>query len=278
MCSSSRRSTSSARAITRARSCTQSGRAPGAVAGQLVRRARRLLGDEPGLRPRRAHGLPPGRRYRVHVVSQRLPARARRRSTGSGPRFGAAALPEGIDCQRCHGPGQAHVEAVRSGDKKAIVLAIVNPGKLDRDRQLEACMQCHLESTSSPLPFRIQRYEQPPFSYTPGKPLSDYFMHFDHAPGTPRRDDKFEIAGGAYRLRKSACFQRSADDLPHVPQPARCPARSDGGRAAGRGVPELPPGHASGRSTRGRGARSAARPASTATCRSGEPKTPFTWS
>ena len=81
---------------------------------------------------------------------------------GSGPRFGDAPLPEGIDCQRCHGPGQAHVEAVKSGDKKAIVLAIVNPARLDRDRQLEACMQCHLESTSSPLPFRIQRYEQPP--------------------------------------------------------------------------------------------------------------------
>jgi predicted CXXCH cytochrome family protein len=129
---------------------------------------------------------------------------------GAGPRFGAVPLPDGIDCQRCHGPGQAHVEAVKSGDKQAVVLAIVNPGKLDRDRQLEACMQCHLESTSTPLPFRLQRYEQPPFSYTPGKPLSDYFMHFDHAPGTPGRDDKFEIAGGAYRLRKSACFQRSA--------------------------------------------------------------------
>ena len=34
---------------------------------------------------------------------------------GCGPRFGDT-LPEGIDCQRCHGPGQAHVEAVKSGD------------------------------------------------------------------------------------------------------------------------------------------------------------------
>ena len=127
---------------------------------------------------------------------------------GGGPRFGDA-LPEGIDCQRCHGPGQAHVEAARTGDTTAILRTIVNPAKLDRDRQLEACMQCHLESTSSPLPFRIQRYEQPPFSYAPGKPLSDYFIHFDHAPGAPGLDDKFEIAGGAYRLRKSACFQRS---------------------------------------------------------------------
>jgi tetratricopeptide (TPR) repeat protein len=125
-----------------------------------------------------------------------------------GPKF-PEPLPEGIDCQRCHGPGQAHVDAVKTGDLEAGLRAIVNPAKLNRERQLESCMQCHLESTSTPLPFQIPRYEHPPFSYTPGKSLSDYFIHFDHAPGAPGRDDKFEIAGGAYRLRKSACFQRS---------------------------------------------------------------------
>jgi tetratricopeptide (TPR) repeat protein len=124
-----------------------------------------------------------------------------------GPRFGDA-LAAGIDCQRCHGPGQAHVDALKAGDVETSRRAIVNPGNLDRERQLETCMQCHLESTSSPLPFQIRRYEHPPFSYVPGQPLGDYFIHFDHAPGS-RRDDKFEIAGGAYRLRKSACFQRS---------------------------------------------------------------------
>jgi tetratricopeptide (TPR) repeat protein len=126
-----------------------------------------------------------------------------------GPRFGTDSLAEGIDCQRCHGPGQAHVEAITGGDVEGGRRAIVNPATLSRDRQLETCMQCHLESTSSPLPFQIRRYEHPPFSYTPGKALSDYFIHFDHAAGTPSRDDKFEINGAAYRLRKSACFQRS---------------------------------------------------------------------
>jgi tetratricopeptide (TPR) repeat protein len=123
------------------------------------------------------------------------------------PRF-TGTLPEGIDCQRCHGPGQSHVDAVKANDLETAVRAIVNPARLDRERQLEACMQCHLETTSSPLPFQIRRYERPPFSYIPGKALGDYFIHFDHAPGSGR-DDKFEIAGGAYRLRKSACFQRS---------------------------------------------------------------------
>jgi tetratricopeptide (TPR) repeat protein len=97
---------------------------------------------------------------------------------------------------------------VQSRDLDAARRAIVNPRTLDRTRQLETCMQCHLETTSSPLPFQIRRYEHAPFTYTPGRPLGEYFIHFDHAPGTGR-DDKFEIASGAYRLRKSACFLRS---------------------------------------------------------------------
>jgi predicted CXXCH cytochrome family protein len=126
---------------------------------------------------------------------------------GNGPVF-TGALPEGIDCQRCHGPGQAHIDAMQTENVEAGRQAIVNPRRFDRERQLETCMQCHLESTSGPLPFRIRRYDREAFSYLPGKPLGDYFINFDHAPGAGR-EDKFEIAGGAYRLRKSACFQRS---------------------------------------------------------------------
>lgn len=127
---------------------------------------------------------------------------------GNGPRF-SAALPEGIDCQRCHGPGQAHIDAVEADDRAAARQLIVNPGKLDRDRQMDTCLQCHLETTSSPLPFQIRRYEQPAFSYIPGNPLGDTVIHFDHAPGSGR-EDKFEIVGSAtYRLRQSACFLAS---------------------------------------------------------------------
>jgi tetratricopeptide (TPR) repeat protein len=126
---------------------------------------------------------------------------------GNGPVF-TGVLPEGIDCQRCHGPGRAHIDAMQVEDREAGRRAIINPGRFNRERKLETCMQCHLESTSGPLPFRIRRFERGPFSYLPGTPLADSFIHFDHASGTGR-DDKFEIAGAAYRLRKSACFQRS---------------------------------------------------------------------
>ena len=69
-------------------------------------------------------------------------------------------------------------------------------------------MQCHLETTSSPLPASIVRYERGPFSYRPGEPLGDFILHFDHATGTGY-DDKFEITGAAYRLRQSACFRKT---------------------------------------------------------------------
>jgi tetratricopeptide (TPR) repeat protein len=120
-----------------------------------------------------------------------------------------AQLPEGIDCQRCHGPGSRHVDAAQSKRSAAeIRQAITNPARLPAERQFEICMQCHLETTSFVLPASIQRYERRTFSFRPGEPLADYMLHFDHAKGTGH-DDKFEIVSAAYRLRQSACFQKS---------------------------------------------------------------------
>jgi predicted CXXCH cytochrome family protein len=123
------------------------------------------------------------------------------------------AIPEGIDCQRCHGPGSRHVDRAVNGAKpEEIRAAIVNPARLAPDRQMEVCMQCHLETTSAPLPNAIVRYEREPFSFRPGEPLGDYMLQFDHAPGAGH-DDKFEIAGAAYRLRRSECFLKSRGAL-----------------------------------------------------------------
>jgi predicted CXXCH cytochrome family protein len=132
---------------------------------------------------------------------------------GSEPLY-LGALPEGIDCQRCHGPGANHLRAAQTkgasiGDVRQ---AIVNPARLSGDRQVEVCMQCHLETTSLQLPHSIQRYGRGPFSYQPGEPLGSFALFFDHAPGGKYEDD-FEIAHSAYRLRKSQCFLRSGGKL-----------------------------------------------------------------
>jgi Flp pilus assembly protein TadD len=126
----------------------------------------------------------------------------------------SGALPEGIDCQRCHGPGGNHVRAAQTAGAsvESIRRAIVNPARLTTERQMEVCMQCHLETTSLPLPHSIVRYGRSPFSYRPGEPLGNFTIFFDHAPGSPYQDD-FEIAHSAYRLRKSQCFLRASGKL-----------------------------------------------------------------
>src|SRR5690242_968946 len=53
-------------------------------------------------------------------------------------------LPEGIDCQRCHGPGQNHVDKASQGASvQEVRAAIVNPARLAPDRKMEVCLQCH---------------------------------------------------------------------------------------------------------------------------------------
>jgi predicted CXXCH cytochrome family protein len=137
---------------------------------------------------------------------------------GSEPLY-TGGLPEGIDCQRCHGPGGNHVRAAQAKggtlDKSSVEeirKAIVNPARLNGERQMEVCMQCHLETTSQPLPHSLVKYGREPFSYRPGEPLGNFMMFFDRAPAAKSTDD-FEIVHSAYRLRKSQCFLQSAGKL-----------------------------------------------------------------
>ena len=122
----------------------------------------------------------------------------------------AGNLPQGIDCQRCHGPGGNHIQALKQPGAKLAGIrgAIVNPARLGKERAMEVCMQCHLETTSAPLPNAIRRFDRGPFSYRPGEALSAFQLSFDHAPGSGR-EGKFEIVNSVYRLRQSKCFLAS---------------------------------------------------------------------
>ena len=88
----------------------------------------------------------------------------------------------------------------------------MNPARLSPERQLEVCLQCHLESTSHKLPYSIRPYGRSYFSYRAGEPLGDYILHFDQSQQAGYAD-KFEIAHAGYRLLKSACFLKSAGAL-----------------------------------------------------------------
>jgi predicted CXXCH cytochrome family protein len=119
-------------------------------------------------------------------------------------------LPEGVDCQRCHGPGQNHIQAASKpgANPEAVRAEIVNPGKLAPDREAEVCLQCHLQTTEFSLPHVIKRYDRVDFSYRPGQPLAAFELAFDYAPGT-ERDNWFQNVSTASRLRMSQCFLKS---------------------------------------------------------------------
>jgi tetratricopeptide (TPR) repeat protein len=131
-------------------------------------------------------------------------------TSGDAPVF-ASGLPEGIDCQRCHGPGARHIATAQTARAKPgdIRASIVNPARLSPSLRMDLCMQCHLQPASGEIPSRIRRFNRGPYSFVAGEPLSNFLLVFDHAPGTGH-DDQFEIVNSsAYRLRKSQCFLKS---------------------------------------------------------------------
>jgi len=85
-----------------------------------------------------------------HNAYPDVPAERARQGWDSDVRFDGI-VPSGIDCQRCHGPGERHV-------RDASARSIVNPARLTPARQMDVCMQCHLETTTFRLPNSYRRF------------------------------------------------------------------------------------------------------------------------
>ncbi len=68
-------------------------------------------------------------------------------STGARPGAVAPDLSQmrpGIECERCHGPGGAHVSAARAPKPPAeIVRTLLNPGRFPASAVVEICAECH---------------------------------------------------------------------------------------------------------------------------------------
>jgi tetratricopeptide (TPR) repeat protein len=116
------------------------------------------------------------------------------------------ALPNGINCERCHGPGSMHVREKMAGNlvdtSKAIDYTIVNPGKLPVDLQFDVCQRCHLQGNA------VLKNDKTFYDFKPGKKLSDYLTVF--LPKYKGEEDKFIMASHADRLKMSQCFVKAA--------------------------------------------------------------------
>ena len=100
----------------------------------------------------------------------------------------------GVTCENCHGPGRPHADHHRQSPKTP-AHAIVHPGRLPRDRQIEVCTQCHGNAN---------KLRGPMFSYRPGEPLA---AHFRTAHSQYREQD--HVANQVKYLAQSKCFTKS---------------------------------------------------------------------
>ena len=60
-----------------------------------------------------------------------------------GPQMEIVPAEPGVRCEACHGPGQAHVEAMRAANPAAGRAAIQNPGRMSAAAQNQFCGECH---------------------------------------------------------------------------------------------------------------------------------------
>lgn len=113
-------------------------------------------------------------------------------------------IPEGIDCERCHGAGGEHVKRKMAGEiidtSLYIDYSIVNPAKLPIDKQFQLCMRCHLQGNV------VLDEGKSFYDFKPSMDLSEVLSVF-----TPRyeNDESFIMASHVDRLKQSACFNQS---------------------------------------------------------------------
>lgn len=105
----------------------------------------------------------------------------------------------GITCEKCHGPGEEHVKFHEANPDAKEAEAIVNPATMSAERSLELCQLCH---GGDPI-----ETKQPPFSFRPGEPLSDFYEY-------AQADGNAAVSGihtntQLPRLKRSKCFEMS---------------------------------------------------------------------
>ncbi len=118
-------------------------------------------------------------------------------------------IKNGIDCERCHGPGEKHVADKRAGNildiSKGIDYSIVNPAKLSIGLQLDICQRCHIQGNA------VLSEGKSFFDFRPGMHLSDVMNVF--MPVYAGKPDEHIMASHAERLKMSQCYIQTLEEV-----------------------------------------------------------------
>lgn len=125
-------------------------------------------------------------------------------------------LGHGIGCERCHGPGERHVDNPgRRDPKTGVDYTIVNPRHLEPALREAVCQQCHLAGEA-----RFLRRGRKMYDFRPGLPLGQFWSIFVRARELGQED---KLVNPVEQMYSSRCFQASAGKLgcvschdPHV--------------------------------------------------------------
>lgn len=109
-----------------------------------------------------------------------------------------------IGCERCHGPGEAHVAARERGDPAGdpYDTTIVNPRQLAWPLRENVCEQCHLNGLA-----RFPRRGRDWLDYRPGLPLESFFVVYVSDPALP---GSRKAVTHVEQMRRSRCFEASS--------------------------------------------------------------------
>lgn len=114
--------------------------------------------------------------------------------------FKFSSVGNGIDCERCHGPGEIHVKKIELGEDNTGKddWSIVNPSKLSWELQVDLCQRCHLQGLNQLKPGKTF------LDFRPGMELSSVFDIY--LPQYKGNNEAFDMANHSARFQMSKCF------------------------------------------------------------------------